>query len=52
MFKGSFAAWLFYAVGGVFALISLVVIYQQSQYYHHEPPFPKRTISQVAQHYP
>lgn len=52
MFKGSFPAFTFYKVGAICAVLSLVIIYNQSQYYHHEPPFPKRTISQVAQHYP
>ena len=34
------------------AIFSLFTIYWQSQYYHHDPPFPHRTISRVAQHYP
>ena len=52
MFKGSISAFLFYKVGAVCAIISLIMIYWESQYYHHEQPFPHRTISQVAQHYP
>lgn len=52
MFKGSFPAFIFYGVGATCAILSLFGIYYLSQYYHHEPPFPNRTISQVAQHYP
>ena len=52
MFKGSFPAPLFYYVGAPCAISSLVLIYYISQYLHHDAPFPHRTISQVAQHYP
>lgn len=52
MFKGSFPAPLFYYVGAPCAIASLFLIYYISQYLHHDPPFPHRTISQVAQHYP
>ena len=48
MFKGSFSGFLFFQVGATIAIISLFLIYWQSQYYHHEPPFPHRTISKVA----
>jgi hypothetical protein len=52
MFKGSFSAFLFFSIGAIFAILSLVIIYWQSQYYHQEPPFPQAFISKVAQHYP
>lgn len=35
MFKGAFSAFIFYLVGGVCAIASLLIIYYQSQYYHH-----------------
>jgi hypothetical protein len=52
MFKGAFPASIFYMIGGSCAILSIVVIYWQSQYYHQEPPFPHQWISKVAQHYP
>ena len=49
MSKGAF---LFYKVGGVIAIISLISIYSISQYLNHDSPFPSQTISRVAQNYP
>ena len=34
MFKGYFSAALFYQIGAPLAIVSLIVIYYQSQYYH------------------
>lgn len=33
-------------------LVTLLLIYLQSQYYAHEPPFPHCWISDCAKHYP
>lgn len=52
MLKGSFSAPLFFQLGASIAILSLVIIYWQSQYYEQEPPFPHQYISIVAQHYP
>ena len=52
MFRGAFSGFLFYKVGGVCAVLSLISIYWISQYLKHDPPFPGHTISRVAQHYP
>ena len=52
MIKGAFPAFLFYKVGGICAIISLISSYWISQYLHHDPPFPSHTSSRVAQHYP
>ena len=52
MFLGHFKASLFFKVGAIGAIISLIIIYYQSQIYKHEPPFPHQYISKVAQHYP
>jgi hypothetical protein len=52
MFTGRFPACGFFSIGAACAILSLFVIYYQSQYYNHEPPFPHQYISKVAQHYP
>lgn len=52
MFKGSFPAFRFFFIGATCAILSIAVIYYQSQYYHQEPPFPHQWISKVAQNYP
>lgn len=52
MFKGSFPAFLFFKTGAGFAVLSLAIIYWQSQIYKQEPVFPHAYISKVAQHYP
>jgi len=52
MFTGTFNATFFFTLGAAGAILSLIVVYWQSQYYHHEPPFPHAYISKVCQHYP
>jgi hypothetical protein len=52
MFKGSFAASLFFKLCTVLIIPTLFIIYWISQYYGHEPPFPNCWISKCAQHYP
>ena len=52
MFVGAFSASIFFKVSAFGVLLSLFIIYWQSQYYDQEPPFPKQYISGVARHYP
>lgn len=50
--SGAFSAFLFYKVGALCAIASLFIIYQLSQYYKHEGPFPSQDITHTARHYP
>lgn len=52
MFKGSFPASLFFKLCTIIIIPTLFIIYEISQIYGHEPPFPNCWISKCAQHYP
>lgn len=49
---GSFKADIFFKVCTYLIIPTLFIIYEISQLYGHEPPFPNCWISKCAQHYP
>lgn len=52
MIRGSFPAYLIPLIGAASGTLSIIIVYFLSQYYHHEPPFPRTWISATADHYP
>jgi len=52
MFPGTFSASVFLKTATYTIIGTLILIYQISQYYHHEKPFPDCWISGCAGHYP
>ena len=52
MFIGEFSPSIFFRVCAYVIMPTLPLIYYISQWYGHEPPFPKCWISDCAGHYP
>lgn len=52
MFIGEFSPSIFFKLATYLIIPTLPIIYYISQYYGHEPPFPKCWISGCAGHYP
>jgi len=52
MLLGDYSPSIYFKVSSISLAITLVLMYWISQYYHHDKPFPKTTISNVANHYP
>ena len=50
--QGTFSPSIFFLTGTAIIIPTLFIIYEISQYYGHEEPFPHCWISKVAQHYP
>lgn len=52
MILGEFSPSLFFKLGSILTAVSILIMYAISQHYHHDPPFPKCWISDIAAHYP
>jgi hypothetical protein len=52
MLLGDYSPSIYFKVSSISLAITLILMYWISQYYHHDKPFPKTTISNVANHYP